>query len=245
MLKALKRFGSTAVPMHMALFNMPLNIALKFDIPLVVWGENTALEYGGTEDEKHGVLLDDNWLRKFGVTHGTTAGDWISDDLTEKELTPYFGPASKELMQQGIRAVFLGYYFPWDVETSLNAAKKRGFEVRVQGPKEGYYNYADIDCDFISIHHYIKWYKFGFTRLFDNLSLEIRNGRISRDEAIDIVKELGEQRPEEDIEKLCDFLGITEQGFSEVIETFRNHAIWHLENGKWKIRNFIITNWSW
>ena len=65
-----------------------------------------------------------------------------------------------------------------------------GFQVRTAGPKTGYWNYADIDDDFISIHHYIKWYKFGCTRLFDNLSIEIRNGRLTRNEALEIVRTL-------------------------------------------------------
>ena len=113
--------------------------------------------------------MNSKWLNKHGVMHGTTAKDWVDKDLTIKDLTPYFGPNDSELIKSGIKAIFLGYFFEWDPEISLNIAKKNGFSVRDEGPKTGYYNYADIDCDFISIHHYIKWYKFGFTRLFDNL----------------------------------------------------------------------------
>ena len=67
-------------------------------------------------------------------------------------------------------------------------AKKLGFK---QGnkPKTGFYNFADIDDDLISIHHYLKLYKFGFTRAFDNLSLEIRNKRIKRNVAIKIIQD--------------------------------------------------------
>ena len=179
------KYGSTAIPMHMALFNIPLTIAAHFDIPLVVWGENSAFEYGGTAAESTGFRLDDNWLRKYGVTHGTTAEDWVSADLTRKDLTPYFGPTAEELRIKGTLAVFLGYYFPWDPAISLKVAAANGFRVRLEGPKTGYYNYADIDDDFISIHHYLKWYKFGFTPPVRNLSLEIRNGRMTREQAID------------------------------------------------------------
>ena len=85
--RSYEKYGSTAIPMHMALFNIPLNLAVRFEIPLVVWGENSAFEYGGEEEERTGFKLNDDWLRKYGVTHGTTAADWVADDLSRKEFT--------------------------------------------------------------------------------------------------------------------------------------------------------------
>jgi hypothetical protein len=97
----------------------------------------------------------------------------------------------------------------------------------------------------MSIHHYIKWYKFGFTRLFDNLSIEIRNGRMTRGEAINLISSMGEQRPTEDIKKLCEFIKIDEIRFNKILETFRNRNIWFNDNGVWKIKDFLIKNWIW
>lgn len=243
--QALSRCGSTAIPMHLALFNIPLKIAARFRIPLVVWGENSAFEYGGSEDERYGFRLDGHWLRKYGVTHGTTAEDWVCDTLTEKELTPYRGPTEAELSDAGVHAVFLGYYFPWDPALSFAVAQAHGFQTRPEGAKTGYYDYADIDDDFIAIHHYLKWYKFGFTRLFDNLSLEIRNGRMTREEAIQIISERGDQTPHEDIAKFCEFVGISTAHFFQVIEKFRNPDIWVRRNGTWMIEDFLIPHWRW
>lgn len=245
MWKALDRFGSTAIPMHMALFNIPLKIAVKFDIPLVVWGENSAFEYGGPEEERTGFQLDRRWLQRYGVTHGTTAEDWIDGELTRKQLTPYFGPTEKELEEQGILAVFLGYYFPWDPEMTRRVARAHGFEERTAGARTGYWNYADIDDDFISIHHYLKWYKFGFTRLFDNLSVDIRNGRLSRDEAIAIIRERGDQTPHGDIATFCAFAEKTPDEFFALIEKFRNLDVWSHEDGTWVIDDFLIPDWDW
>ena len=74
--------------MHMAIFNIPLKIAVKFNIPLIVWGENSAFEYGGTKEEQTGFKLDKAWYNKFGVTHGTVAQDWISDEISKKTWSP-------------------------------------------------------------------------------------------------------------------------------------------------------------
>jgi N-acetyl sugar amidotransferase len=245
MLKALERFGSTAIPMHLALFNIPLKIAVKFDIPLVVWGENSAFEYGADEEDLTGFKLNSKWLKKFGVSHGTMASDWIDNELTEKELTPYFGPDDYELEEKKVLAIFLGYYFPWDPEMTYHVARIHGFKSRAEGPRTGYYDYADVDDDFISIHHYLKWYKFGFTRLYDNLSLEIRNGRLSRDDAIEIIRRKGDQMPHDDIMKFCNYVGITAASFFEIIEKFRNKEIWELRDNTWRIPGFIISDWRW
>jgi N-acetyl sugar amidotransferase len=242
---ALVRYGTPALPMHMALFSIPLTIAVKFDIPLVVWGENSAFEYGGTEDARRGFRLDSAWLKQYGVTHGTTARDWIGADLTDKDLVPYFRPTDAELADKEILAIFLGYYFPWDPETSFRVAKEHGFIKRSEGARTGYWNYADLDDDFISIHHWLKWYKFGFTRTYDNLSIEIRTGRMTRDQAIEIVRRRGDETPHADIEKFCGWLGITRDHFFEVIERFRNPSIWTKKGGKWIIDDFLIPDWNW
>jgi hypothetical protein len=212
---------------------------------LIVWGENSAFEYGGREAERTGFRLDRDWLARHGVTHGTSAEDWVSQTLTRRDLTAYFGPTEAELEQAGVLAVFLGYYFEWDPEKTRAVAAAHGFKADTGHARTGLYDYADIDDDFISIHHWLKWYKFGFTRLYDNLSLEIRNGRMTRDEAISIVHARGDETPHEDIGKLCAFLRISTTRFFEICETFRNKHIWVREAGAWRIKDFLIPDWNW
>lgn len=245
MLKAFERFGSTAIPMHMALFNMPLTIAQRFSIPLVIWGENSAFEYGAADEADKGFRLDADWMRVYGVTHGTVAADWVDADLSAKDLAAYFGPTAGELEAASVRAIFLGYYLQWDPEETHRVAKAHGFRAGIGGPRTGYYDFADIDDDFISIHHWMKWYKFGFTRLFDNLSLEIRNGRMTRERALQVVREVGDQTPRPDIAKFCAFAGIPESRFFEIAEKFRNHDIWRRVDGTWRIEGFLLPDWKW
>lgn len=245
MYKTLVKSGDTAIPMHMALYAIPLRLAVALGIPLVIWGESPHLEYGGTEAERNIDTLDLAWFKTHDILQGTSVKDWTDEDLTGKDLAAYRLPGDQEFKTAGIRSLFLGYYFRWDPEENLAISKNHGFRVRAEGPKTGYYDYADIDCDFISIHHYFKWLKFGFTRLFDNLSVEIRNGRMSRKEALKIITERGDQTPYEDIKKLCQFLQISEGHFWQIAESFRNRNIWSQENGRWVIKGFIITDWEW
>lgn len=245
MYRTLVKTGSTAVPMHMAIYSIPLKIAVAFNIPLVIWGESPHMEYCGSKEDRACNRLDLGWFKRHDILQRTFASDWVDRDLTRRDLEPYFLPDEKEFRKRQIHSIFLGYYFPWDPLESLRIAQKHGFQIRKEGAKVGYYNYADIDCDFISVHHYFKWLKFGFTRLSDNLSIEIRNDRMTRDEAIKIIKDTGPQIPHDDIRKLCSFLGISLRHFHEIEEKFRNRKIWSLEKGEWKIKDFIIKKEGW
>ena len=91
----------------------------------------------------------------------------------------------------------------------------------------------------------MKWLKFGFTRTWDNLSLEIRNGRLTRDEAIEVLRERQDETPREDIEAFCHWAGITEDRFFEIAETFRNPDVWTRRDGTWMIDDFLIPDWRW
>jgi N-acetyl sugar amidotransferase len=242
LLRSLERFGTPAVPMHLAIFNIPGSIAVRHDVPLIVWGEDSAVEYVGEKEDS--FELDAEWVRLYGAAHGTTAADWVSDDLRAQALAPYFGPGADLLEASGIRGVFLGWFFRWDPSQAARLAVEHGFQAAARA-RTGYYGYADIDDDFISIHHWIKWLKFGFTRTYDNLSLEIRNGRLTREQAIEIVQRRGDETPHEDIDRFCSYVGISRGRFFDIVESFRNHEVWERRGGGWVIDDFLVPGWDW
>lgn len=245
-IEAFRKAGSVAIPMHMALFAIPLQTAVNYKIPLVLWGENSGMEYGGTDESVLGFQMTHAWLRKYGVTQGTTAQDWVSEKLNSKDLSAYIWPTDDELNNAGVTAAFLGWYLPWDPVDAYAVAKNHGFEALSDKPKTGYYQFADVDDEFIiAIHHWLKWYKFGFTRLWDNLSLEIRSGRMNRNDAVDIIKKAGDEYPEEAIDKFCRWAEFSEEKFLSLANVFRNKKIWSNQNNRWKIENFLIESWEW
>jgi len=244
--EAFKRFGSHAIPMHMGIYSTPLRLAVDMGIPLIIYGENSAFEYGNAEDALCGAKIDANWLHKYGVTHGTVAGDWIGwGGLTWKDLAPYAAPDLEKVERAGTKAVFLGYYFEWDVETSRRVAEAHGFRANTGQVRTGIYDYVDIDDDFISVHHWMKWLKFGFTRSFDNLSLEIRQGRMSREQAADWIRHRGDEAPHEDLAKFSQWLEVPLRDFDAAAESFRNPAVWSKDGGVWKIPGFLVDDWRW
>ena len=244
-LKAFKKFGTPAIPMHMAIFAIPINIALKFSIPLIVWGENSAVRYGKKSKLMNELFMTYEWLIKYGVTNETQAEDWFDKTLNEKNMFFYKWPSKIEFENNNIRSIFLGEFFNWDPMKTFEEAKINGFKSDKK-PKTGYYKFADIDDDYIiTIHHWIKWHKYGFTRLWDNLSLEIRHNRLNRDNAIKIIEQVGDETPVLEIKKFCKYVNISSEEFYSICNKFRNLNVWKKENGFWKIENFLIENWEW
>jgi len=245
MLKALIDKGSTAILMHLAIFNIPRVVACKFKIPLIIWGENSAYEYSNEKNTDKNSDLDNRWLKKFSVTNNFKVNKTRENEnryssffLNDKSIK------QKEISQ--VKSIFLGHFYKWDPVQINKFAKKSGFR-NANKPKTGYYNFADIDDEcIINIHHWLKWYKFGFTRVFDNLSLEIRNGRISRNKAIKILKKDKFKYPHKEIKKFTQYCGITTKKFFMIAEKFRNKKIWKKNKKKqYYIENFIFKrNWN-
>ena len=246
MIASFERKGATGIPMHMAIFSIPMRLANQFKIPLVIWGENPQLEYGGNKKERLANNLNLEWISQHGVTNCTSLNDWIGQQgLTSSELEAYRLPTKEQLNLFNPRSIFLGSFFEWNSWDNAELAKQHGFESNPIHLKTGLWHFADVDCHFISIHHFLKWFKFGITRSFDNLSLEIRQGFINRDTAKKKLTELGLQQPYEDIEKFCKFTGKTQKWFWDVAESHRNKEIWRLVDGIWKIPDFLIEDWEW
>lgn len=244
-LESYKKFGAIAIPMHLAMFNIPVLVASHFGIPNVIWGENSAVEYGNLSKKDNQRVLSDKWYKNYGVTHNTKAKDWVSKNLPKNKMSSYFDYKSYGKTNFDPVSIFLGYFFKWDPHKTYKISKKFGFKAG-KAARTGYYKFADIDDYFISIHHWLKWYKFGFTRIFDNLSLEIRNKRISRKQAIKIIKSDGLNPPLKDIKKFCSYCGISTIKFFQIAEKFRNKNIWKKsKKGKFYIKDFIIENWKW
>ena len=243
-LKTFKEFGNPLIPMHLALHAIPTNIAIEKKIPLILWGENSAYEYGGEQKYK-GAFMDNKWRKKFGVNEGKNIEYWVSKNLSKKDLMNYEIPSFSNIKKSNIFEVFLGHFFKWSPKKIYEIAKKKGFK-SARKPKTGIYNFADIDDSFlITIHHYMKWYKFGFSREWDNLSIEIRENNMSRKDAINTLENAGFKEPIKEIDLFCKYLDITKSDFDKIIEIHRNRNIWYKKNNKWKIKDFLIENWNW
>ena len=143
--------------------------------------------------------------------------------LTRKELTPYFYPSDKEINHVGVVGIFLGSYFFWDAKKQLEIIRKRGFEVKEDGPIEGTYtNYENLDERLVGLHDYLKYVKYGFGRATDHVGIDIRNNRLNRKEALSLVNKYDGKYPHYGVKSFVEYSGLSKAEIDAVIDSFTN-----------------------
>jgi N-acetyl sugar amidotransferase len=238
MLKVFLKMGNPSLVEHLIMWSTITKVALLYGIKLIVWAENSALEYGGNSSDRSKFRMDYDWIKKYGVTNGTFAEDWTDENLSLNDLESYRLPNETELNNAGIENLFLGMYRKWDPKDIANKSKSIGFEWS-ETPVLGLHPFVGVDCDFRVVHHFMKWYKFGVTKLWDSLAVEIREGRKTRKEAIDYLKENNDPIPIKEISSFCTYIGISKNQFFEIAELHRNIDIWKLnEDNNWYLPDF-------
>lgn len=233
--------GDPDLMSHTMLHGFPLHVAKQFEIPLVLLGENSAFEYSGDEIIGESPVMTRKWFDNYAANSGKDA-TYVSDtyDIPPERLATYDFP--DDLDEHGVTATFMSYYFPWDSEDHFATARKFGFEA-LQHPMEGTFRtYAGIDEKINRIHQYLKVLKFGYGRATDHACEDIRQGRLTRDEARELVRQ-------HDLLPLSDYFtqefiqlaGMTQTEFDQTLERWRNQDIWKQNSdGDWFIPGHLM-----
>jgi len=239
--KGFEDFGDPDLLSHCMLHAFPLRVALQFQIPLALLGENSAFEYGGDKDIAASNCMTHAWFKKFAANAGRDA-TFISEkyNIPYEHLINYDYP--KELVTSGTKAVFSSHYFHWDSEENRRIAEGYGFVALSQAHQGTYRTYVGIDEKINRIHQYFKVLKFGYGRACDHACEDIRNGRLTREAAKELVRDYDlEDLGEDYIEDFCAFVGITRERFMEVIKANRNQDIWQCDgSGRWFIPGHLV-----
>ncbi len=233
-------FGDPDLLSHTLLHAFPLHTALQFNVPLVLLGENSAFEYGGDQSIAEKNYMTRDWFTKYAANTGRDA-QFLSQhyQIPMEQLLLYDFP--DHLVNSTTRAVFMSYFFYWDSEIHLQIAKQHGFK-SLPSPGEGTYrNYVGIDEKINRIHQYFKILKFGYGRATDHACEDIRNGRLTREEAKELVKEYDLQDLSDDyVTSFIDYIGISRSSFLDTLDKFRNSLIWQKDDAnRWYIPNHL------
>lgn len=226
----LRQVGDISWPEHVGIFTIPVRAAVQYGVPLIVWGENSQNEYGGPAAASEGQTLDRRWLEEFGGLLGLRVSDLVGmEGIREKDLIPYTYPADAELARVGVTGIFLGYFLPWDGLSNALIAQANGF-TSYDRPVEGaMLNYENLDNNFHGIHDYFKFLKFGFGRATDHACLHLRRGRITRQDALDIVRRHDGKFPWSYLGKplaaMLDKIDMSETEFVRLCDQFANKKI--------------------
>jgi len=227
---ALTQVGDISWPEHVTIFTIPVRSAVQLNIPLIVWGENSQNEYGGPAAAAENNVLTRRWLEEFGGLLGLRVSDLIGQDGIEpRHLIQYTYPSDQELARVGVTGIFLGYYLPWDGYTNALFSQAHGFKTYHRAVEGSLVNYENLDNVQTGIHDYFKFLKFAFGRATDLACLHIRRGRLSREDALKLVKMHDGKFPwyylGVAIEEVLEEMGMTLDEFIRVCDRFTNKKL--------------------
>jgi N-acetyl sugar amidotransferase len=226
----LTQVGDIAWPEHVGIFTIPVRAAVQFNVPLIVWGENSQNEYGGPAAASENSVLNRRWLEEFGGMLGMRVADLVGmEGIQEKNLIPYSYPSDEELARVGVTGLFLGHYLPWDGLSNALIAQAHGFHTYEKVAEGSMVNYENLDNHQHGVHDYFKYLKFGFSRATDHACLHIRRGRLTRQDGLDIVKNLDGKFPwsylGKSLEDILRPLDMTVEEFIRLCDKFTNKKI--------------------
>jgi N-acetyl sugar amidotransferase len=226
MLESFKRKTDFCWHCHSGIYTYPLRIAVKFNVPLLFWGEpladlsayydylNDEIEY---EDEKKF-----NMVRNLGISADDMWGmiNKPESPVDKRDLIPYTYPELKDLKRIDYTSVCLGSFIPWDYTKNTEIIKRElGWQIdELEGVPMDINDHGEkIECFMQGSRDYIKFIKRGYTRVAQINAFHVRNGRMSTETAEKINTDFDGQRPPS-LDIFLEYMGLTEAEFNEIVK---------------------------
>ena len=231
-----EKVGDITWHYHAGIRTLPFKVAVEKNIPLIVWGEHGFAELTGLVSLKDLVEFT-KWTRKEHDMRGIEAEELIGNNgITATDIEPYIFPSDDQISETEVRGIYISNFFKWNAEEHARLMKKVWDFGYITYARERSFNlHSKIEDHANDVHDYMKFIKFGYGRGTDDASMEIRHGRITREDGIALVKKYDPIEPSS-LEFYCNFLGITVKEFYDFIEPMRDLNAWRKnDNGKWEL----------
>jgi N-acetyl sugar amidotransferase len=220
MRKGFFNYTNWAKSTEFALFSSVPRLAIAYQIPLIWWGENAALQLGDLNVMgKNGS--DGNNLRKMNTLGGGDITWLLSDEIKKSDILQYIYPSEKEMEDANLRITFLGYFWKdWSLIDNGNFSALRGLDIRNEPPQDlgDHVGITSLDENWVSLNQMIKYLKYGFGRISDYVNEDIRNQRITREEGIQLLKKYDGTCSPKYIKSFSDYIGISVEEFWKQVD---------------------------
>jgi len=220
----LEQVGDISWPEHAAIFSTPFRVANQLAIPLIMYGECPQAEYGGPMGSEQALQMTRRWRSEFGGFLGLRPGDFIgTKGITARDMEDYELPAEMDC-----EAHFLGQYLPWDSHQNADVAIGAGMDYR-NPSSANWWAAENLDNAQTGLHDYLGFRKYGYGRGCAQISIDVRSGRISREDAAKWVREFDGIFPEVyagvHVDEVLDRIGITRHQLYRVMDQFTDWQI--------------------
>jgi N-acetyl sugar amidotransferase len=237
-----KRFfierGNPKVAWDAGINAVPIQVAVNYRVPVVFYAEHGESEYGGRVlSEEHRRTRDFTEIIENYV--GDDPRNWVDDVVAYNDLNPYIYPPLDRVEAVGVKAYYFGYFFRWSMYDNYMYIKdKIDFRTNVKGRTDGTFtNFDSLDDKIDNLYYYMQFIKFGFGRAVRDASRLIQNAHMSRDEGLDLAKKYDDEFCYEHFDEVLDYLRLTRDEFTRIVDQHRNPEIWMKSGDRWVLRN--------
>lgn len=237
----LEKVGDLTWHYHAGIRTFPFQVAVERNIPLIVWGEHGFAELTGI------VSLEDfveftRWTRKEHDMRGYEPHDLIGQGgITMADIAPYIYPRDEDIARVEVRGIYLSNFVYWNAKRQAELMmEKWGFSPVAYERERSFNLHSKIEDHANDVHDYLKYLKFGYGRATDDASMEIRHGRMTREQGMAMVRRYDANEPST-LATYCEFLGLTKEAFYRLVEPMRDPAIWEkTADGVWKPKDAVF-----
>ena len=220
---------------HCGINTVPFHVAVKYRIPLMIWGEVGWADLSGMFSPNDFV----EYSQRVRVEHNLHGFDWYDmldekEGLSIRELQMYRFPSDEEYAEVGIRGIPLGNFLKWDANTQAKLMKQLyGHEWARQPFERTYRIFSNLDDRYENgAHDLLKFIKFGYGRASDHACKDIRSGYMTREQGMEMVRKY-DHVVSSDLQYWLNYVNMTEEEFWRVADTFRSPRVWRIESGQW------------
>ena len=242
---AFLNLGHPFQPFMLGQKNLAPRLSVLLDIPLVVFGENEA-EYGNAIEDNEKPTRDPKYYSAELSIKDLVLGGVPATELIDKykfklsDLEAYFPVNPYDIQKTKTEVHYLGYYIKWHPqETYYYSVENTDFMPNDHRTEGSFSKYSSLDDKIDWLHYHTTHIKFGIGRATYDSAQEVRNGDISRDEGVSLIKRFDGEFPEQYIKDCCDYMDISLQNYHDTIEKFRSPHLWEKKYGKWELKHPI------
>lgn len=223
---------------HVGIGTIPMRMAVQFGIPHVIWGEHGYADLAGQFSLNDSV----DFTYRYRVEHWARGYEWNyfvgMEGLTAQDMWSWQYPSDDEILALGLRGLHLANYVYWEANShTRKMIEEYGFEVSAEPFDRTYRTMSNLDdMHENGVHDYLKYIKFGYGRCTDHVCKDIRAGSMSRGQGVDLVRKYDHVKPR-DLQRWLEYVGMEENEFDKIADTFRDPRVWRKVDGEWQKLN--------
>jgi len=238
-IKGFKEQGRPKLPFVVGISTVTIKVAIKFNIPFIMYGEEGESEYGGKMTQAYKSKINREYLVNYYYS-GHDPLEYL-ENFEKGELKWWMLPSEEELKKTNLFMTHWSHYENWDpLLHSKIAIEKCGLQ-SVEGSSIGTFtNTAQLDDILQDLHAYMMFIKFGFGRATSDVCIEIRAGRMRREEGVEYVKKFDGIFPEKYLQNFLEYFEMNESEFWGIVDSFANRDLLEKVNDRWKLKSCFL-----